>query len=61
MTLDREEYCIHCGNPTGRAGNFHDPLFLDLTGVTVEINEKIDKENYGPLCDECHDTLSNHN
>lgn len=40
--LNRQEYCSQCGDPTGRAGNFHDSVF-------VIIND----EKIGPLCDDC--------
>lgn len=49
MSMDREQYCSHCGNPTGRAGNFHDHLFVQVPG---------EDEPRGPLCDDCAETLS---
>ena len=40
--MDRQnEYCVRCGDPTGRAGNYEDSLFLIIDGETV-----------GPLCDD---------
>lgn len=40
MALDRHnEYCIGCGDPTGRAGNFEESLFID---------------DEGPFCDDCY-------
>jgi hypothetical protein len=47
MAMDREQFCSRCGDPTGRAGNFHDSLF-----VMVGDSKK------GPLCDDCADILS---
>ena len=46
MSLDRTEFCSRCGDPTGRAGNFHESVFV-----------MIDDENHGPLCDDCADEL----
>jgi|GEM_PF-1460004 len=46
MSLDRHEFCSECGDPTGRAGNFHDSVFVIIAG-----------EKKGPLCDECADRL----
>jgi len=46
MFLDREEYCKHCGNPTGRGGNFHDTLIAELNGEIIK-----------PLCDDCKEQL----
>jgi len=44
MALDREnEYCTKCGDPTGRAGNFEESVFVG---------------EEGPLCDECAEILS---
>jgi len=44
MALDREnEYCSKCGDPTGRAGNYEDSLFID---------------EEGPLCDDCYWTIT---
>lgn len=45
--LDREEFCTSCGDPTGRAGNFHESLYyLDSEG-----------EKRGPVCDDCASRL----
>jgi len=45
--LDREQFCSKCGDPTGRAGNFHEHLFVKING-----------ELEGPLCDECAESLA---
>jgi hypothetical protein len=50
MNLDREQFCTGCGDPTGRAGNFHDSLYV-----------MIGEEKKGPLCDGCADRLSKEN
>ena len=50
MALDREQFCSRCGDPTGRAGNFHDQLYVI-----------IEDEKMGPLCDDCADYLSAEN
>jgi len=48
MAMDRTEFCTRCGDPTGRAGNFHDSIFVQMP----------DQENpLGPLCDDCKDSL----
>ena len=47
MTLDRQEYCSECGDPTGRAGNFHESVYVKFPG----------EERRGPLCDSCLDEL----
>jgi len=43
----QEEYCSECGDPTGRCGNFHEPLYYTTSEGTV----------LGPLCDECYKNL----
>lgn len=47
--LDRQQYCSECGDPTGRAGNFHDHLYIQLPDEDYE---------RGPLCDTCAQNLS---
>lgn len=44
MNMDREQFCTECGDPTGRAGNFHESVFVKLPG---------EDEPRGPLCDDC--------
>lgn len=48
--LNREEFCNHCGDPTGRGGNFHESLKASLPN-----EEKI----ISPLCDGCAEELKN--
>ena len=43
----KEQYCKECGDPTGRAGNFHDSLYVMVGDRKV-----------GPLCDECARIIS---
>ena len=52
MMLDRQEFCTECGDPTGRAGNFHDQLYVKIPDESGLLVEK------GPLCDECAEHLS---
>ena len=49
MSLDREQFCTDCGDPTGRAGNFHEALFVLVPG---------ESDRRGPLCDACAKLLS---
>jgi len=50
MNMNREQFCSECRDPTGRAGNFHESLFVQIPG---------EDEPKGPLCDTCADALSN--
>jgi len=48
MNMDREQFCTECGDPTGRAGNFHESVFVGLPG---------EDDLRGPLCDDCLENL----
>jgi len=45
------EYCIECGNPTGRAGILEDSLYTDAMGPYCEGCFPERRDDYAPLVD----------
>lgn len=48
----KEELCILCDEPTGKAGACEDSIFVVLDGLPFNTGQEV-----GPICETCYDKL----